>query len=180
MAEVRLDTSAVQRMLSNLGSNLPKVVSRALNKTISSARTEMKRQIAKDIGIKAGVVDKSLKVTKASTTSFVARLNASGKRIPLINLITGKPPEPSRGKGRGVSYRLGGKTRRIPSAFVATMPRSGHRGVFRRVGKEQIPIIELFGPSIVHVFGKKLPAVQKRAGEQFETEVDRAVQSLLK
>ena len=179
MAEVRLDTSAVERMLRNLGSNLPKVVSRALNKTISSARTDMKRQIAKDIGIKAGVVDKSLKVTKASTTSFVARLNASGKRIPLIQLGA-KGPEPSRGKGRGVTYRLGGKTKRLTSAFIATMPRSGHRGVFRRVGKEQIPIIQLFGPSIVHVFGKKLPAVQKRAGEQFETEVDRAVQSLLK
>lgn len=175
---VKFDAAAVTRMLANLGDNLPKVVSRALNKTIASAQTDMKREIAQDIGIKVGVVAKNLKISKASTSNLVAKLRAFGKRIPLIQLGA-KGPIPSRGKGHGVTYRLGGKTRRIPSAFIATVGKGEHKGVFKRATTKRLPIRELFGPSIAQVFSKKLPSVQKKAEEQFVTEVDRAIKSLL-
>jgi hypothetical protein len=45
---------------------------------------------------------------------------------------------------------------------------SGHRGVFRRVGKGRLPIIELFGPSVGHVFARHRPAVVELMTEAFD------------
>jgi hypothetical protein len=47
---------------------------------------------------------------------------------------------------RGVRVRARGSYR---SAFIAEM-NSGHRGVMKRVGKERLPIRELFGPNPAH------------------------------
>ena len=183
--EVRLDSKAVEQYLSRLGSNMPTVASRAINRTIASAQTLMKREISSDIGIKVGVVAKQLKVSKASRTKLSASLKASGKRIPLIELGA-KGPEPSRGKGRGITYRRGGRTVRISKGFIARMP-SGHRGVFKRFPGVAVRtrdprkegIRELFGPSISLVFSKKLPKVQREVEQRFELELDRAIQSIL-
>ena len=175
--EFKLDTSAVERELRRLADQMPAAIVRALNRTIGGVQTVMKREIASDIGIKVGTVASKLKISNASTMRLQASITASGRRIPLIDIVTGKPPEPSRGRGRGVSYRLGGQTRTLPSAFVARMP-SGHRGVFQRVAKPRLPIVELHGPSIVEVFKKKLPAGQKRAQEQLPKEIKSAITSL--
>jgi len=73
---------------------------------------------------------------------------------------------PSRGKGRGVTARLGGRTKRYSNAFLATMA-SGHQGVFQRKTTARLPIKELFGPSIGHVFLKLIDIGKARAIEQF-------------
>jgi hypothetical protein len=65
-------------------------------------------------------------------------------------------------EGRGVSWSLPSGRGSDAHAFIATMP-SGHRGVFRRTGIARLPIRELRGPSLVHVFRKFLPAGAARA-----------------
>ncbi len=150
---------------------------RALNRAIVGGRTLMVKEIARDTGLKSGDVRKALTMREATASRPEARLAASLKRIPLI-AFNARGPEPSRGQGRGVSYRLRGSKGRIPSAFIATMA-SGHKGVFARVpGKgrhgpapmrSQLPIRELFGPSLGHVFGKYRPAGIARARAAFES-----------
>ncbi len=120
--------------------------------------------IAGDIGVKSSVVKDRIRVELATPERLRARLYANAKRIPLIELGA-KGPEPSRGRGRGVSVKgQGGGRRTIANAFIATM-RSGHRGVFERAAgasgrrgapphRSQLPIRELFGPSIWKVFTK--------------------------
>jgi hypothetical protein len=136
---------------------------RAINRAIGSANTAMLRVIAQDMGVKVGDVREKIRTQQATPDRRRARLYASAKRIPLI-AFGAKGPEPSRGRGRGVSVKTGSGRRTIPNAFIATM-QSGHRGVFQRVAgaarrhgplphRSQLPIRELFGPSIWKVFLK--------------------------
>jgi hypothetical protein len=150
---------------------------RAMNRAIASGRTAMTRDIARDTGLKVGDVKDALPIREASLARAQASFGAGLKRIPLI-YFKAKGPEPSRGKGRGVSYALTGSRNRIPDAFLATMT-SGHRGVFKRTGPTRLPIQELYGPSLGHVFAKYRPVGLARTREAFDVafthEWDRAM-----
>jgi hypothetical protein len=169
---MKLDLRDFEAGLKQLGKRSRISVMRAINRTAASERTQAKREIAKDTGIKAGDVDKALAVSKATPEVAFATVTASGRRLPLI-AFNARGAEPSRGRGRGVSYRLLGGRGRVPSAFIATM-RSGHRGVFARFGASRdrsegawspnLPIRELFGPSLPLVFIKRfLPEAPARS-----------------
>jgi len=140
---------------------------RAMNRAITSGRTLMVQRIAADTGLRSGDIKKAMSLRNATAQRLEARLGVGLKRIPLID-FNARGPEPSRGKGRGVSYRLRGGGGRVANAFIATM-KSGHRGVFARAGKARLPIRELFGPSLGHVFAKYRPEGIERAREAFVT-----------
>lgn len=143
---------------------------RALNRSIGSGRTLMVREIAGDTGLRSKDVREAMVMQEASLTRPVASLGTSLKRIAL-HKFRAKGPVPSRGRGRGVTYRLGGSAGRVENAFIATM-KSGHTGVFRRAGKARLGIIELFGPSLGHVFKKFRPQGLARAYEVFQKNFD--------
>jgi hypothetical protein len=111
----------------------------------------MTRLVAADMQLKSSVVRDRIVITEATSNRLAARLDASLKRIPLID-FGAKGKEPSRGKGRGVTAKT--VTRIYPHAFIATMG-SGHRGVFqRKQGAKRLPIFELKGASVGEVFSK--------------------------
>ncbi|MDP1570343.1 MAG: phage tail protein [Vicinamibacterales bacterium] len=138
---------------------------RAMNRAIEAARTVMAREISKDLQLRVGVVREALRMQQASIARPEASLSGSRlKRIPVIDMgATG--PFPSRGRGRGVSWRNQGR-KRDPKAFIAVM-KSGHKGVFKRVSKKRLGIIELRGPSLGHVFEKFKPVGMARLLEVF-------------
>ena len=145
---------------------------RAANRAIGAARTVMVRAIAQDTGLPSRKVRESLAFQEATIDRPSAMIAAKLKRIPLID-FNARGPEPSRGKGRGVRWRLKGSRGHDPHAFIATMP-SGHRGVFKRTpGKfmrnspTRQAIHELHGPSLGEVFQKHRPAAIARAQEMF-------------
>jgi len=140
---------------------------RAMNRSIKSARTVMVREIAKDTGLKSKDVRDALVLREAFATRPEASLAAKLKRLSLID-FRAKGPEPSRGRGRGVTYRLPGGKGRVENAFIATM-HSGHRGVFKRKTRARLGIVELKGPSLGHVFAKYRPLGLARAREVFDT-----------
>lgn len=151
---IKLDDRALTLALANVKNGVPRAVTRAINRTLTTVRAAAAREVAEDIGVPVRQVTERMDITKATFNRLAGRIRISGTRIPLVELRPAGP-EPSRGKGRGVSYSLGGQRRRIHQAFLATM-RSGHRGVFRREpGAGRLPIIELRGPSIPRVAGKK-------------------------
>lgn len=138
---------------------------RALNRSLGSARTVLVRGIAQETKLRQSDVRAALKERLATFSRPEASIGASLKRIPLIK-FNARGPEPSRGRGRGVSYRLGSGRNRHPRAFIATMG-SGHRGVFVRSGKTRLPIRELFGPSLGAVFKTFEADARARASETF-------------
>lgn len=162
-------------------SKAQKVIVRAINRGIVAARTQIVRDIARDSGLKVGDVRAAIRQTTATTGAPVASLGSRLRRLPLID-FNARGPMPSRGRGNGVSYRMGaGNPRtRLPNAFITRVTRagedgahSGHDGVFVRVTKQRLPIKQLFGPSLGHVFAKYRAAALARGEEMFLTTLDR-------
>jgi len=141
---------------------------RALNRAILAARTAMVKEVAADTGLKSAAVKAAMIMKNATRADPSCELGAGTKRIPLIQ-FNAKGPEPSRGKGRGVTYKIGTSPRTaIANAFIATVG-AGHRGAFVRTGKGRLPIKELAGPSLGHVFAKYRPIGLARAQDSFTT-----------
>lgn len=159
--------------LAALGQRFPVAVARGLNRTATSERAVMAPAIARDMALKVGRVKQAINIEKASAGRLVARIVARGARIPLVD-FGARGPEPSRGRGKGVSAKLPGGRGRYPTAFLARM-KSGHRGVFQRVGTQRTPIYELFGPSIVKVFEKHVPLGEARRSDVLVKNVQHAV-----
>lgn len=159
---------------------ITKALVRGLNRSVLSGRTLLAKNISSDTGLASSVVKEAVVMREASMANPSARIASSLKRIPLVD-FNAKGPEPSRGRGRGVTARLSGGTGRYPHAFIATM-KSGHRGVFERVPgarrhgarpfRPQLPVYELKGPSIGHVFSKHRQAAVQRMFEAFEKTFD--------
>lgn len=158
--QITADLTKFARQIRALGENAPLAAARALNRTIASVQTAAVRDVATDMGITQASVRKGMAIEKATRATLRATLTVTGRRLPL-SAFNAKGPEPSRGRGR-VTYRIGrGARTTVPGAFFATM-RSGHRGVFRRIGTSSrrsnkswgpnLPIRELRGPSLPHVF----------------------------
>jgi hypothetical protein len=156
---------------------ITRALPRALNRGIDSGKTLLVREIARDTGLRAKDVRDVLFVRHATTNQVSATLATSLKRIPLIK-FNARGPEPSRGRGHGVTYRLTGSRGRLPHAFITTLS-SGHRGVFERTagkfmrdrGRRQA-IHEKFGPSVGHVFAKYRALGLARAQEVFQKNFD--------
>jgi hypothetical protein len=177
---VTFNFSAVTKKLIQLKDRMPKAVARSLNRGAVSARAAMIPAIVADTGLKASKVREAMSIKNATPDRLVTHLQARGARIPLID-FRGKGPEPSRGKpGRVVTAGLKGGAGRYPGAFIARMPanknaESGHRGIYMRKGtgarmsrgawSKNLPIRQLYGPSIVHVF-TKFHALGIKAGEE--------------
>ena len=159
-----LDIGGLAVELREMGRQAPIIVARALNRAQTAGKTATVKAVAQDTGLTQKYVARDLKVDKASRTQLRASLEISGRRLPLI-AFQARGPEPSRGRGRGVSYRLPTGRGRIPEAFIATVGIGGHRGVFKRRTKKRLPISELRGPSIPHVFEKYVPVFERVAGE---------------
>jgi len=158
-----LDIAALKNDLEALGHQAPVLMARALNRAGVSGQTAMVKAVAADTGIQQKNIKREIKVDKATRTTPTVALEIQGRRIPLI-AFQARGPEPSRGRGRGVSYRLPTGRGRVPNAFIARMP-SGHRGVFKRKAKKRLSIMELRGPSLPHVFEKFVPQFQAAAQE---------------
>lgn len=184
MSEIRFDPAALSAAVRQFGQKTPQAMRRAIRKAGTAARAEMGTLIAADTGLPARKIKDEIRLVFIGNDA--AQLTVQGGRLPLINFrATG--PEPSRGKGRGVSYSLPGGRGRIADGFIATMP-NGHRGVFRRKagatarrgpkGWTTLPIQELRGPSIVNVFRKFLAEAtargQKALAAALRYEMERA------
>ena len=147
MLEIKYDDAKIKRLqreLKNLPRALPKIMSRALNRTALSARTEVSRSLAGRIGLRIKDVRQRVVMQKASYSNWRSAIRISSRRLPIIRFG-------ARQTAKGVTYKQGRQRVLIRHAFIATMP-SGHRGIFKRKGGARLPIAELRGPSLAQVF----------------------------
>jgi hypothetical protein len=193
LLKITLDTRQLKQALRDLDTKAPTVIARALNRTASSANTQAIRAIAKNMGIAQKRVRQNISVAKAYpqklTATVQARPGGSGVvagrskaerwgRIPLLEFHA-RDNRVMQGQdlikhlvslivsGQGVVYRLPGGRGSAPHAFIARM-KSGHVGVFQRLpGAKRLKIVELYGPSVPHVFAQKaILAALKKSGEE--------------
>jgi len=147
MLEIKFDDEKlkkIQRELRAFPKALPKVMSRGLNRTATSARTEISRSLAGRIGLRIKDVRDKLSLQRATYSNWRSAVGVSGKKFGLIKFG-------ARQTKKGVTYRLKQKRVLIRHAFIASM-KTGHRGVFLRKGAARLPIQELRGPSLAQVY----------------------------
>jgi hypothetical protein len=130
---------------------LDQAVALALVDTAKTAIVKAGSVIARRTGLKSAVVKERIFYDRVDVGDYEVRVKSSRRAIPLIDF----PVSQTRA---GVSTRAWGKSQVIRHAFIATMPRSGHRGVFRRSGSARLPIKQLWGPNIAGTFAT--PEVQ--------------------
>jgi hypothetical protein len=131
------------RMLDGIKNGAQKAVSGAINDVMKGARTQIKREVAKEVKIKVGVVAKSIKIVRATPKNLTSTLIGDSTRRPNLTRFGAKQTK------KGVTYRIkkSGKRQRIDSAFI--VKRGGKFGTaFKRQGKTRLPIVSLKGPSI--------------------------------
>ena len=163
----------VKSMLSGLKSVPEKVMSRAINLSLTGVKTDASTEIRAIITPKKNVIDATFRTTKATVTSMKGSFFSTGKNLGLIDFS-------ARQTVKGVTVQVKKTTPRklIPGTFIATM-KSGHKGVFWRVWhggthrvKKQmtyarlpkfirLPIHELFAPAVPDYLGEKGPVYAK-------------------
>lgn len=182
------DIARVRRMTAGVTNALPRIMTRAINKTAAGARAQLTRAIrAARPGLKSGAIRKAIGVRKAGRGRESAMLSVSGKRIPLIEMSP-SPATPeqdlARGLRRGVSYRQAkGGRKRLPHAFIARMSAGGRLGVYERKGKARFPVRYLRGPSVGLILAEDpqmLRKVELTAAERLGVEIKRQTELVLK
>jgi Prophage minor tail protein Z (GPZ) len=171
---VKVDIDGALRKLQVTREAARKAIPRALNKTATTARAEAARAI-KDAGygMKIGAIKNAISILRASDGELIVYIRATGRPLPLIAFG-------ARQVLGGVSVQVKHGRKVIKNAFIATM-KSGHKGVFQRVdgsrhisrrvrrGGPQLPIKELYGPSIPSQFTSQAirDAIARTARDRF-------------
>ena len=146
---------ALKHLLNTLPKEIPRVMTRAINKVAKATFTRIIKRITKDYAVKSKELkERNLTLRRANFRNQTAIIKIKGRRIRLLAFR-------ARQLKKGVSYQIKkSRGRRKVYAFMESPPgtgrpttmSSGHKGVFRRKGKARLPIIELFGPSIPAIF----------------------------
>lgn len=165
---------SLDRLMAALPERALRAGARALTRAATSGRTEMVRAVAQDLGVQQRHVAPFIKTRAASPMQLMSRVYAFGKRGVRLIDVGATGPEPSRGQGSGVRSKAAPGS--FPHAFIATMPRGGHRGVFERDGRKRIPITELRTEPIPAVFRRRRAEGVARAVESLSTNLAHEVQ----
>lgn len=183
--EVKLnpnDVNRIQRLLSYVPKQIPKVFSTALNKTATTARKEAAQKISAASGVKVNIVRNRIKLTKATYTRWISKIAIYARRIPIIKLLKGRVRDGERTFEVPTNIPMFVQGKGEPeSPFFQTMP-SGHFGLFERMGPKRLPIREVFGPSLGEIFEGSfgiLSAVHRNAMTNLAKNVEGQVRRVL-
>jgi len=181
---IELTAEQIRRAQSYLG-HIPGAVPRALvgaiNRAAESTRTEASRKVREIYYVKHKDIISTIKIKKASPENLMATVTSSGNLLPLAKFrVTPQRPQPRRKSPVVIRVKRGAEGGSVKNVFVARM-RSGHIGVFGRVGKSRLPIQEKYGPSIPQMLGNPTVSVwiEEKAVERLEQRLDHEISRIL-
>jgi len=153
---VKFDHAALERKLQQSVKRYPRAAAAGINRAAQGGYTLSVREIQKDIGATAQkTIRGNLTVSRATAQKPEAKIvgfSSKKDRVPIYEMRP-KPKSVTKRRPAG-GVRYGNEGRLIPGSFIAAL-KSGHVGVFKRVGAGRLPIRELFGPSVALVFSRK-------------------------
>ncbi len=155
MIEIKVDKASLQlSVLDPMNKFVQQAAVRAANRTVTSCRSQVKKEASEKLGVKQKDINSRLYMEKAKTQRLVAALRLRGIRVPLIAFAARKRTvRTERGRRIGVTALVAGKREFIPQGFIATMP-SGKVGVFRRKSEKQLPITQMFSSDLTNLLNK--------------------------
>ncbi len=151
MIEITQETiDRVSVILSGVPAQVPKVFTRAINRSLGTVKAEVYRGVTNRYALTRSTIKDYTKdrIIKASNSNICGIVEFSGVRIPLYKYTTTTPKK----SVRGVLVQSGQMYRQtFEHAFIATMhnpKEKNHIGIFEREGKARYPIKELLGSSM--------------------------------
>lgn len=196
--KVDIQITGIKELMKTLDPNKVRLATNsALNKVASQAKTEASKQIRSEYNIKAGNVNKNMKLaTRARGNQMEAEITGTKRGMALSyfgakqvgGIANKKGFRYTRRATKGPLLKYGGQSlhggavsvevrkgaRKTvstdPSAFI-TRFRSGHFAVVQREGKGRLPIKQLMGPGVALLFGSKkiMAATKKLINERFNS-----------
>ena len=184
MAAIIVDSEALKKVaivLKGFPKVVPKAMSAALNRTISTVKTDMKREAVANYEVKSADVAKSLSVIRATPSRLNAVAISSGRPIALAHFKF-KPKQPMAGRTRrkvmvkikkSDGYKVIKKT---PPAFVQNI--NGATNIFARTGKQRLPIKRLYSLSAPQMINNKevINRITEKAHETLEKRVKHEIE----
>lgn len=164
----------LERTLAGIPNAMPRVVSRAINRTATQARSRAVKAIASAGKLKQKDVRQKVRLVRASWKKWRARIFFDSRLTPVVRL------DP-RNTSTGITYRSFDGPKEINHAFLATMP-SGHRGVWSRASASRLPIYEEYGDESVAAFTERsgvLATIKGFSATAVEKELDTQMRVLL-
>ena len=153
MIEIRFDEHKlrqVQQQLAAIPNAMPKVMSRGLNRTATQARTLTSRRLSSSTGLRVQDVRDRIAVERASYKNWRSAIRFRAGGLPIVRF-------PHEQTGEGITWRPSrNKTILIRHAFLATMPASGHRGVFLRARYAKGRFISMKGRKKEAIYEQKV------------------------
>lgn len=134
------------------GAQATRVMADAMNKSGDKTRTQVKRELAQQSGVKYGQID--MRTIRATPTRLEYMIIQAGDETNL-NLFAAK-----QGK-RGVSARPWNQRRVFAGTFL--VPGYGNK-VFHRTQEARFPVEQLWGPNLAREVVKDKPAEAFEAG----------------
>lgn len=164
---------------------LPAMVS-AVNRTLDTTVTQIKREVASEYTVKQKDITKSIKKTRATKTRLSAVAIASGGQVALYKFRhspTNPPPKQRYKQPVKAQVKKNGSKKTViyksNKAFVQTV--HGNNMIFVREGRKRLPIKKLFALSVPQMIADKndskgsIVRIQARAQEMLEKRVNQEI-----
>lgn len=166
--DVRIDTSGAERMLRQLqGEVRDTAMARTLSRVVDQGRTAMRREISREFNLSQSQVAEKLNVRKPRRDSggvyvlraeLYSRGRNGGRSLNLIrfmekqvSLAEGRRRTKAGTHGVYVKIKRTGSFKLVKGAFIGNKGRT----VFRRVGKERLPIEALQTIDVPQMFNTR-------------------------
>lgn len=200
--KVELDMVAVEAVKAALGDlkdSYKKVLTTAINKTLSTAKTQAKARIGNELNLKASRIEEDLTLDKANYTNMSGRLTATGEPVGLmqfgartvnqgvsVQVLKSNPRSTirhafiARGKNSSTEHVFWRKTRMPGSRFTTGKP---VRVPWQQFGTiYRLPLERLTGPRIEDIFAqpKVLDPVTIQANHLFLANVDTQISEVIR
>lgn len=179
---VILDEKAVKKLtsyLEGMPKDAPKAVARAMNRAIMSTGTAAAKIITQKYTLKSKDVKQTVLIKKAKpdelTAEFQSRSDKSSLSMAHYKFSPKKDTTGSNQKPVTATVKKG-------SPFVVDKGFVYNGNVFRRVGKERLPIEVKTGPTVPQLLSQEdaFEELQKTTADNFMKRLDHEVEALLK
>lgn len=141
----------VQAKLGALKSKAPTVISRALNKTATTARQDLASKAQETYTVKSGGFKKDMTIKKANSGHLVAEIHSAGKPLSIVKFHT---TAPKKSGGKANIIKGGGLKALVYSGNIKAF--KGPNGqMYQRRSSKRLPIKKLSSNSIPKMIGNE-------------------------
>jgi hypothetical protein len=173
----QIQLSDTRLMIKGVAGSAPKILTRALNKTILKGRTLSSKKIREQVNLKAAYVKSKISLKKASYSRLRASISAESRGLILTNYVIGA----DKNGNFKVKIKKKGGTKLITNAFLTTI-NAGSRKIdaiaVRDPATNKFKV--LYGPSVSQVFNTVRDQVDAELVEYLAVTAEKELSAVLR